>query len=220
MNGKHMVHRKLVIWDWNGTLLNDTAASVEAMNRMLARRGMPKLTEERYRSLFGFPVQDYYVELGFDFNKEGFDTLSIEFIENYRELQTAAVLHDGAEELLNAFRSQGTQQIILSAMERNTLLDDVTARGIEGYFTEILGVRDHYAAGKKDIGMAYLSGSDINPNDIVLIGDTQHDYEVAVALGCGCILVAQGHHPFEKLAATGAAVQKNLGEVLNLLINP
>jgi phosphoglycolate phosphatase len=105
-------------------------------------------------------------------------------------------------------------------MERKTLRDDVEARGIEGYFEEILGVKDHYAAGKKEIALNYLSQSESNPHDILLIGDTRHDYEVAEAIGCACILVAQGHHPFEKLADTGASVQKNLTEVLNLLINP
>lgn len=220
MKGKHTVHRKLVIWDWNGTLLNDTAASVEAMNRMLVRRGMTALTVERYRALFGFPVQDYYLDLGFDFNHESFASLSVEFIDNYRELQATAHLHEGAVELLRAFRHKGVRQIILSAMERNTLRDDVEARGIEGYFEVILGVGDHYASGKKEIALNYLSTSGGNPDDIVLIGDTRHDFEVAESIGCACILVAQGHHPFEKLAGTGALVQKNLAEVLNLLINP
>lgn len=220
MKDTHMVHRKLVIWDWNGTLLNDTAASVEAMNRMLARRGMQALTEEKYRSVFGFPVQDYYTELGFDFSRESFDALSVEFIENYRELQKKSELHDAATELLREFRAQGTEQIILSAMERNTLRGDVAARGIEGFFSHILGVKDHYAAGKKDIGLAFLARAAHPAEDILLIGDTCHDHEVAEALGCGCMLVAQGHHPFERLAATGAPVQKNLRDVLNLLINP
>lgn len=220
MKGRHTIHRKMVIWDWNGTLLDDTAASVEAMNRMLARRGRPALTEEKYRSLFRFPVQDYYVDLGFDFSREGFDALSVEFIDNYRELQVSAGLHAGAKDLLGAFRYRGVRQIILSAMERTTLRGDVEARGISGYFEEILGVGDHYASGKKDLALDYLSASGCKPQDIVLIGDTHHDFEVAQVIGCACILVAQGHHSAEKLAATGAPVQKNLAGVLNLLINP
>jgi len=216
-----MLHGKsLVIWDWNGTLLNDTAICIASMNHMLARRGMPHLTEQRYKELFRFPVQDYYIDLGFDFSRDNFDVLSVEFISHYRNLQAEATLHPGVIDLLQAFKERKMKQIILSAMERKDLVSDITARGIEGYFDDILGVNDHYANGKAGIAREYLRSSPFRAEDIVLFGDTHHDFEVASLLGCACILIAQGHHPVHRLEATGAPVHKNLEGVLNLLINP
>jgi len=212
--------KSLVIWDWNGTLLNDASVCIVSMNHMLTRRGMPPLDVTRYREVFTFPVQDYYVDLGFDFTKENFKNLSVEFIEHYRELQVGAGLHDHAWELLQAFRNAGMRQVILSAMERSTLIGDITARGIAGFFDEILGVDDHYANGKAEIALEFLSASPVNPEAVILLGDTRHDFEVATLLGCECILVANGHHSYERLRDTGALVQKNLAGVLNLLINP
>jgi phosphoglycolate phosphatase len=212
--------KELVIWDWNGTLLNDTAPCIASMNHMLARRGMPLLTENRYKELFRFPVQEYYVDLGFDFSRESFALLSVEFISLYRELQTEAGLHEGALELLEAFRKRKMKQVILSAMERITLIGDVRARGIDGFFDDILGLDDHYAKGKAEIAKEFLLSSPYRPQEIVMLGDTRHDFEVASILGCTCILIAQGHHPLHKLLTTGAPVQKNLAGVLNLLINP
>ena len=212
--------KSLVIWDWNGTLLDDTLVCITAMNRMLVRRGMPLLEEVRYREVFTFPVRKYYIELGFDFTRESFEDLSVEFVALYRELQVGAGLHDGAHELLEAFRKTGKRQVILSAMERSTLIGDVTARGIAGFFDSILGVEDHYACGKTGIARHFLEASGTDPATAVLLGDTRHDFEVASMLGCDCILVANGHHSFGRLNATGATVQKNLAGVLNLLINP
>jgi len=215
-----MIHEKsLVIWDWNGTLLNDTDTCIASMNHMLARRGMPLLTEERYKELFRFPVQEYYIDLGFDFTRESFELLSAEFVSNYRVLQSASELHAGAVELLDAFRQRKIKQVILSAMERKTLIGDVTARGIEGYFDEILGVDDHYANGKAGIAAEYIISTPFRADEILMLGDTLHDFEVASKLGCACILVAQGHHPFHRLQDAGATVEKNLADVLNLLIN-
>jgi phosphoglycolate phosphatase len=212
--------KSLVIWDWNGTLLDDAEVCIASMNQMLARRGMPLLSKSRYRQLFRFPVQKYYIDLGFDFRRESFELLSVEFISIYRQLQAGASLHSGAVELLEGIRNKRISQVILSAMERTTLIGDVTSRGINQFFDDILGLDDHYANGKAEIAREYLSSSKLISDEIILVGDTQHDFEVAALLSCDCILVAQGHHSLDRLKATGASVQKNLTGVLNLLINP
>jgi phosphoglycolate phosphatase len=212
--------KTLIIWDWNGTLLDDRAVCIASMNRMLTRRGMPLVSEIRYKELFRFPVKDYYVDLGFDFENEPFESLSVEFIDNYRELQPAASLYSGAVDLLTAFRKHGLKQIILSAMEQNTLIQDVADRGITPYFDAILGAEDHYAHGKAAIAQDYLDSSGLVADEIIMLGDTEHDFAVSAQLGCKCILISQGHHDAARLMATGAQVQKNLAGVLKFLINP
>ena len=52
-----MERTKHVIWDWNGTLLDDAVLCVEVMNVVLARRKLPPLTAERYADRFRFPVR-------------------------------------------------------------------------------------------------------------------------------------------------------------------
>ena len=50
-----------IIWDWNGTLLNDVNRNCALMNRMLRRRGMPAIPSlTRYREIFRFPIREYY----------------------------------------------------------------------------------------------------------------------------------------------------------------
>ena len=212
--------KTLIIWDWNGTLLDDRAVCIASINRMLTRRQMPLVSESRYKELFRFPVKDYYVDLGFDFLNEPFESLSVEFHYNYRELQPAASLHTGVTDLLAAFRKLGLKQIILSAMEQHTLLQDVNDRGITAYFDAILGAEDQYGHGKASIAKDYLVSSGLMGNEIIMLGDTEHDFAVSEELGCNCILISQGHHDENRLIATGAKVQKNLAEVLNFLINP
>ena len=59
---------KHIIWDWNGTLINDVWLVVEAMNKMLKKRNLPKIDSKKYREIFDFPVTEYYSKLGFDFS--------------------------------------------------------------------------------------------------------------------------------------------------------
>ena len=56
-----------IIWDWNGTLLNDRWLCVEAINQALNKRNLPMLTEGKYKDVFSFPVEDYYKKVGFDY---------------------------------------------------------------------------------------------------------------------------------------------------------
>ena len=48
-----------IIWDWNGTLMDDSAASLRAMNKVLEKYGLERLSNKRYMDIFTFPVVDY-----------------------------------------------------------------------------------------------------------------------------------------------------------------
>ena len=50
---------QLVLWDWNGTLLDDVTLCVDALNRLLARYGYDRQYDlDGYRKIFGFPIRD------------------------------------------------------------------------------------------------------------------------------------------------------------------
>jgi phosphoglycolate phosphatase len=74
-------HYHHILWDWNGTLFDDVWVNVSAMNTLLARRNLPLLTVERYRTVFTFPVRTYYQAIGLDLTAESFEDLSVEFME-------------------------------------------------------------------------------------------------------------------------------------------
>jgi len=64
-----------IFWDWNGTLLDDTQASVNALNVLLARRGLPPVSLEDYRATFAFPVRPYYAKVGIRLEDEDWTRL-------------------------------------------------------------------------------------------------------------------------------------------------
>ncbi len=67
----------LVIWDWNGTLLDDTELCYQIANEMRLERGMASMRGiEEYRSHFTFPVVEYYKRMGYTFEAEPFEEIS------------------------------------------------------------------------------------------------------------------------------------------------
>jgi len=185
--------RKLIIWDWNGTLLNDVETCVEAMNVMLKKRNMSPLDKDTYKSIFTFPVKDYYKTLGFNFEIESFEKLSVEYINLYKKISETSPLQIGVVEALKYFEANGYKQIILSASEQKALEYQVKERDLEQYFNSILGLNNIYAKSKVDNAINYLKNTENNFDQIIFIGDTFHDYEVAQEIGADCVLVENGH---------------------------
>jgi len=203
-----------VIWDWNGTLLNDAELAVETINSMLVRRNLPQLSVDRYKQVFTFPVKEYYRKIGFDFEAEPFEVPALEFIERYNEQVKGCCLHQDSTTVLNYFQSLGIRQFILSAMQQNTLDECLNHYQINHFFDHVSGLDNHYAASKIENGHRLIAELKLDTRELVLIGDTIHDYEVAAELGCQCILIANGHQSREILEGTDAWVIDHLNQLL------
>jgi phosphoglycolate phosphatase len=208
---KHYAH---VIWDWNGTLLDDVTLCVEVMNRMLRERGMAELDTVRYRQIFGFPVKAYYEVLGFDFAAEPFEKLAVEYCMEYDSRVTECRLHWEATAALDAISGGGVTQYLLSSHEHQSLREALYSFQVAGYFKEVVGQSDRHATGKIDSGRDLIRRLGLDPSLTVLVGDTAHDYEVASALETACILVANGHHARERLEAAHDDVVDSIGELV------
>ena len=182
-----------VIWDFNGTLLDDVSCCLGALSTLLEERALPPITTERYREEFGFPVRDFYVGLGFDFEREDFDAVSRTFIARYLERIADARAYSGAHDALRYVAGRSIQQSVLSAMEHTMLSDLLTRYDLREPMEHVRGLSDLRASSKVELGRALLAEIDAPPEAIVVVGDTLHDHETATALGCRAVLVAQGH---------------------------
>jgi phosphoglycolate phosphatase len=205
---------KQVIWDWNGTLFDDAALCVTNMNCLLAKRGLTPLTPERYQEIFDFPVERYYHRVGFDFGMDSFAQLSDEFIAAYEAGKLSCGLRQGAVEVLEAVHRWGVPQAILSASKQSSLEATLAHFGIRHLFGDVLGLADHHAAGKLEIGKRWIQAQAVDPGEMVLIGDTVHDHELAQATGVDCLLIFSGHQSRSRLEACGVPLLSSLDELL------
>ena len=199
-----------IVWDWNGTLLDDLDYSISVMNGLLARRHLPLLDRTRYHELFDFPVRDYYYRLGFDPARDAFEQLSVEFITAYDARRWDCRLQPSTIEVLSAFARTGATQSILSAYRHETLHEIVAHFGLTPHFIRLTGLDNIYAHSKAELGRAWIAELGLPPADVLLVGDTLHDLEVARHLGVDCVLVAAGHHPASRLRARHDRVVENL----------
>jgi phosphoglycolate phosphatase len=206
---------KHVIWDWNGTLLNDTALSLNIINGVLKRRNLKILSLEDYRHIFDFPVKNYYEKAGFNFSEYSFEEVGKEWMDQYEIRKSETRLFDGVNKVLDHIASLGIEQSILSAYSLHTLIEIINVHGLSKYFKHITGLDHIYATSKLEIGRDLINKINIDPVQIVLIGDTIHDHEVASELGIQCILIANGHQSKARLVSSGFPVLNDIRELIN-----
>ncbi|MEN8121803.1 MAG: HAD hydrolase-like protein [Bacteroidota bacterium] len=204
---------KFIIWDWNGTIFDDTSFCVGIMNNLLSKRALPLLTIENYKEIFDFPVKNYYQKLGFDFDNEPFEKIGSEFINKYNKNHFSCKLHVDIEKLINKLDENDYAQFVLSAREETKLIEDLKHYGIRTLFQDVSGLNNHYANGKISIGKSLIQRNGINPENCILIGDTLHDAEVAAELKVDCLLIANGHHSYKKLKQINVPVFKSVTEL-------
>ena len=188
-----------ILWDFNGTLLDDVDTGIKSVNTMLARRSLPIIeSREKYYEVFGFPIKNYYERLGFDFEKEPYEQLAIEWVDEYLENVKSATLREGAGRLLEFFRSVGVEQTIISMTERDMLISQVESLGIGHYFSEIMGLDNIHANSKTALAAKWREAHPAAK--ALFIGDTSHDAESALAAQADCVIVAGGHQSLDSLS--------------------
>ncbi len=202
-----------LIWDFNGTVLDDVAVGIESANALLARCELaPIPSADAYRSLFGFPIREYYERLGIDFSKTSFEMLAPIWVEEYLSRADRAELNAGVRETISRVKALGIPQILLSATEIGMLEKQLSSLGMGDCFDEILGLDNIHAASKERLAQEWcLAHPSARP---LFLGDTDHDFAVASAVGQDCVLFSGGHQSRERLQKKGGAVIDRISDIL------
>ncbi len=205
-----------LMWDFNGTIFDDAEAGIKAVNKMLAERGLDIIpSRERYKELFDFPIEDYYRSLGFDFDVEPYEVLAPIWVALYDKNAEEAGLCEGVKETMAKVSELGICQSVLSACEIGMLKRYLKKLGVDGYLCEVMGLDNIHARSK--LALAYEWIEKNKDAGVLMIGDTTHDYETAMALGADCVLYAGGHQSREKLERCGCPVIDKIEEIIEML---
>ncbi len=204
---------KKILFDWNGTLLDDVEAGFSCMVKTQKKYGIKPLENvDQYREIFGFPVKAYYEKAGFDFSRQDWSQVGQAFMDDYVSCFQNIPLNPQAVSVLKKAREAGYVSLILSATRLDLLKDQVMHFDeLKELIDGVYGIEDIYASSKVSAGQEILKSS-LPWDQLVMIGDTLHDGQVASALGIPAILCATGHQSRKVLETSGLPVVDSLQE--------
>jgi phosphoglycolate phosphatase-like HAD superfamily hydrolase len=209
------VARTHLIWDWNGTLLDDLTLVVSATNEAFASVGGLSVDSDEHRRRFRRPVADFYAEiLGRAVDAEEFGRLDRIFHDAYRLGLTTASL---AADAMTAIKSwQGTQSL-LSMWFHEELVPAIETYGLAGVFARVDGLRTEIGGDRKAGHLAlHLAELGVTGHQAVLIGDSLDDAAAAESVGAACVLYAGGFTDPVRLRASGRPVADTLVEAVQM----
>ncbi|MBQ1049983.1 HAD family hydrolase [Micromonospora sp. C51] len=208
-----------LVWDWNGTLLNDLSLVVACTNAVFASEGGPSVTPDEHRVRFRRPIADYYAEvLGRAVDDDAFGRLDKIFHEAYRVgLTTCELAHDAVE----AMAAWSGSQSLLSMWFHDELVPAVETYGLTGRFARVDGLRAQVGGDRKAESLArHLDALGVDGRSVVLIGDSLDDADAARAVGGRAVLYTGGFTDRARLLASGHPVADTLTEAVTLATDP
>ncbi|MFL6114698.1 MAG: HAD family hydrolase [Catenulispora sp.] len=200
-----------LVWDWNGTVLNDFEIILRSTNDSFGDHGLPPITADQYRTQIKMPIRAFYADiLGRDPTDEEWEALDASFHRYYVAYERQARLSDGLPDLFRDWADRGHSQSLLSMYHDDKLVPVVTHHGIAHHFTLVQGTTPPRPARKAEHLQDHLRRLDVDPSQVVLIGDSPDDAYAAQSVGAHAILYSGGFAAAQSLAATGARIADTL----------
>tara|TARA_B100000945_G_scaffold250020_1_gene206617 strand:+ start:215 stop:865 length:651 start_codon:yes stop_codon:yes gene_type:complete len=199
-------NNKIVVWDWNGTIVDDAFIFVEIMNDFLKEFDLKNITLRDYRKHFCFPVHDYYTSLGIKMSEKEFRLLSVNFINKYKKKMFVPKLKKNILNVIKYLYDNKFSQVVVSAQEKKLLKRSVNFYNLKKYFDGIYGLDNNFAISKLALAKNKLAPRLGPESSLLVIGDTLHDLEMANYLESSCCLVSWGHNSFSRLKKSKATV--------------
>ena len=211
---------RTIIWDWNGTLLDDTDLVAKSTSHVLQKLEVDAVSTEDFRENFIQPISLFYQNIGLELSKDQFIETAVWFHDYYHEnfLLSPPTLHIDSVSSLEFFKNRNCNQYILSAHPEGLLNELVKAKNISEYFKDIRGREDNLGLSKEHVGFDIIKTHNIHSDQCLLIGDTLHDKEVADALGCQCVIIPKGFQVRNRFYGRDVELFDSLSSVCDLFI--
>ena len=212
-----------IIWDWNGTLLNDTALTVRSAMAALEAVGQPRnLTVDMWREVSTRPLRTIYSRLvDTPLAEDQWQVLENVWMTTYLAGLPEVGLNPMARQALEEAESAGMTQSIVSLHIESELRANVEAMGITNLFTHISGTHDVANCERPPKAAevrSQLRDLGLDPWQAVMIGDMVDDAREADEAGVRAVLVPTGDTSRERLVASGYPVADSLVDAVRLVI--
>lgn len=215
---------KLVAFDWNGTILADTYAVFEADNEIIKYLGLKPNTFFRFRKYFDVPVIKYFEALGADKKQlhEESEKIAKIFHDYYEPRAQKVRTRSHARTVLVWLEKQKIPTAIFSNHVTDKIHNQLKRLRIEKYFREVLANDSNHSAyrmrSKQNRLLKYMEEKSLTPKEVLIVGDTVEEIQIAKEIGCMCVAITQGNCAADRLEkAKPDYLIGDLGNLINII---
>lgn len=194
-----MKQYKLIVFDWDGTLVNSCNHIAESFQNALTELDFPQLGKDRIKQHIGCSlfqaIQALYPTMT--------EKQRAEFIERYRQHFFAGnhhiTLFDGVKETLELLHIQGYLLAVATGGSRERFNQDVRYFGLTDFFVASRCADESFSKPNPQMLFDILDETGLKPHEALMVGDTEFDMQMAINAGVPAVAVECGVHDTERL---------------------
>lgn len=214
-----------IVWDWNGTLLDDLDLVVDSVNASLTHLGEPPIGAEQYRRHFVRPLHTFYERLlGRSVDDELLEVIDDVFHRTYWQAYVDAELAADALQAMDVVAAEASTQSVASMLRHDLLVPSIRRFGLDERLLAVDGHRGRVGETKDQHMVAHVTRLEamyggMTRTGMVAIGDIVDDAVAARSAGIRCVLYDGGGQTRRALEATGFPVADSLVEAVELALS-
>ena len=200
-----------VVWDWNGTLLDDLDQVIAAVNTTLGELGVSPISRATYGAHYQRPVRRFYESLfGRPVLDDEWGRIDQSFHDAYRSQLSNVTLARDATEALEAVVAAGHSQSLLSMLLHDDLVNMASLFGVDRFMRRVDGLKGARGVEKLESLESHIEALGLSRQEVVIIGDALDDVAAANAAGTRCVMYDRGTFPREQIQQAGVPTASTL----------
>jgi phosphoglycolate phosphatase len=190
----------LIVFDWDGTLVDSTTLISEALQQACRDLGQPVPDGTAARYVIGLGLSDAMKTVAPELPPHRYPELGARYREHYLAREAGIPLFDGARELLADLSAAGYLLAVATGKTRAGLARSMAGVGLDGVFHATRCADEGLPKPHPDMLLRLMSRLEVEPHVTLMIGDTTHDLDLAQSAGAQGLAVTYGAHPADELA--------------------
>jgi len=198
---------KLVVFDWDGTLIDSLARIVASMQAAALDLGLTPRSPDAVHDIVGLALEEAIFRLHPDLDPAELQTMRDRYAHHYVEGdRIPSAFYPGVPELLQQLRQDGVLLSVATGKSRKGLDRIMKAHGVEPLFHSSRCADETRSKPEPDMLLEILRQHDVEPADAVMVGDTEFDLEMARRAGVPSVGVTWGAHDITRLRRHGPKI--------------
>lgn len=193
----------LIVFDWDGTLLDSAAGIVESIQAAALDLRLPVPTRESASHVIGLGLRDSLRAAVPTLPEARYQEFAGAYRRHFRARQDAMALFPGARELLRDLQSAGHRLAVATGKSRRGLEHALEATALRPFFFATRCADETQPKPHPAMLLELMAQLGAPPGQSLMIGDTSHDLEMARSAGVDAVAVCYGAHPEPALRALG-----------------
>lgn len=210
----------LIVFDWDGTLMDSTALIVAAIQAACRDVGVPEPDRERASYVIGLSLLGAMAAIAPDLDPASHARLAERYRYHFLARDHELMLFEGARSLLEELRERGYLLAVATGKARQGLNRVLASSGLNALFHATRCADESFSKPHPAMLLELMDELQVVPERTVMVGDTTHDLLMARNAGVAALGMSYGAHPVEELRAEAPlAIHHSIAELREWLIH-